>query len=46
MVQMKLFAGQEQRCRYREQVCGHRMGGGDGMNQENGIEIYTLPCVK
>lgn len=42
MVQMKLFAGQEQRYRCREQVCGHRMEGGDGMNQESGIEIYYM----
>ena len=26
MVQMKLFVGQEERCRCKEQICGHRMG--------------------
>ena len=29
MVQMNLFAGQEQKCKYREQTCG-RSGGRGG----------------
>ena len=41
--QMNLFAGQEQRCRWREWMCGN--GGGGGMNREIGTAVYTLPCV-
>ena len=37
MVQMNLFAGQEQRCRCREQMCR------DGMSWEPEIDVCTLP---
>ena len=30
MVQMNLFAQQEQRCRCREGICGHSRGWGGG----------------
>ena len=52
MVQMNWFAGQKLRHRYRKQMYGHQGGklegggGGDGMNWEIGIDIYTLICVK
>ena len=50
MVQMDLFAGQESRCKYKEQMCGHRGKRGVEMNWEieinTYIHIYTLPCVK
>ena len=52
MVQMNQFAGQKQRQRCREQTYGHqggkvaRMGGGDVMNWEMGIDIYMLICIK
>ena len=29
MVQKNLFPGQEQRHRYREEMCGHRVGRGE-----------------
>ena len=48
MVQMDLFAGQEQRCRCRMDVWtwwGKEEGMG-GMNWENRININTLPHVK
>ena len=45
-VQMNLFAGQEQGHRWREQMCGHSMGGEGGMNRATGINIYTLPRGK
>ena len=44
MVLMNLFAGQEQRHRYRGLV--HTAGEGEGgMNRENNIEIDMLPCL-
>ena len=52
MVQMNLFARQKYRYRRREQMYGHqggkeaRMGGGDVMNWEMGIDIYMLICIK
>ena len=39
MIQMNLFAGQESRCKYREQMCGHRGKRGVETNWE--IEINT-----
>ena len=45
MVQMNLFAGQEQkRRRHRERTRGH--GGQGEMNWKIGIDICALPCVK
>ena len=46
MVQMNLFAGQEQRRRLREQKGGHRGGKEGGMNWKMRMDIYTLPCIK
>ena len=43
MVSMILFAKQKQRHRRREQTYGYQGGKGwGGMNQEIGIDIYTL----
>ena len=42
MVQMNLFAGQEQRHRRREWTCGQ----GVVMNWEIGIDVCALPRVK
>ena len=46
MVQMHLFAGQEERRRCREQTCRHKVEGQCGMNGEIGSDRHTLPCVK
>ena len=52
MVQMNRFAGQKLRHRCREQMYGHQVGkaaggmGGDVMNWEIGIDMYTLICIK
>ena len=52
MVQMSQFAGQNLRHRCREQMYGHQgegvagRGGGDVMNWEIEIDIYTLICIK
>ena len=46
MVQMDIFAGQEQRCRHREGTCGHRGGGAGGMNWESSSDVHTPPAVK
>ena len=52
MVQMNQFAGQKLRHRCREQTYGHQRGkaagsgGGDVMNWEIWIEMYTLMCIK
>ena len=46
MVQMNLFAGQEQRRRHRERTRGPGGEREGGMNWEIRIDIYTLPCVK
>ena len=46
IVLMNLFAGQEERQRYREWTSGHREVRGDsGTNWESSVDIYTLPCV-
>ena len=45
MVQMNLFAGQEQRFRPREWMCVQGVGEG-GMNWEIDIDACALPCVK
>ena len=45
MVLMNLSAGQQWRCRHREQTCGHS-GGRVGASWESDIEIYTLPFGK
>ena len=44
MIQMNLVSGQEQRCRCREQMCGHRAGVEGGMNWE--IRVHRLSCAK
>ena len=53
--QLNWFSGQKQRHKRREQTYGHQGGkvaarrcgdGGDGMNWEIGIDIYTLICIK
>ena len=46
MALMNLFAGQQWRCRHREQTCGHRGEGEDGTNSKSSIETYTSPHVK
>ena len=46
MVQMNLFAGQEERCRCREWSCGPKGLGVGGTNWEIRIDIHILPCVK
>ena len=50
MVLMNLFAGQEQRCRLKEQPCGYRGGrrGWDELREQRVmyIEICTLPYIK
>ena len=46
MIQMNLFAGQEQKGRHGEQMCGHRGAGEGGMNWEIRFDINTLLCVK
>ena len=45
---MSQLARQKQRQRCREQKYGHQGGkaGGGGMNQEIGIDIYTLLYIK
>ena len=43
---MNIFAGQEQKHRTREWMCGHEGEGESGMNWENRFDINTLPCVK
>ena len=45
MVQMNLFAGQEQRCRHREGVCGHR-GGRGGWDESGESDIHRPAAVK
>ena len=52
MVQMNQFSGQKLRHRCREQTYGHQGGkaaGGMGagvMNWANGIDMYSLMCIK
>ena len=43
MLLMNLFAGQQWRCRHREQTCGHRTRGTDG---EDSTETHTVPYGK
>jgi len=45
MVLRNLIAGQQWRCRHREQTYGHGRQKG-GMTEESGMETYTLPYVK
>ena len=47
-VWMNLFAGQQWRCRHREQTYGHgqREEVEGEMNGESSMEACTLPCVK
>ena len=45
MVNMNLFAGQEQKHRCREWTCGHSEEGEGGMNWEIRVDIYALPWV-
>ena len=44
MVLMNLFAGQEQRCRHREQTSGQSRGKGGW--EESSSETYMIPYVK
>ena len=47
MLLMKLFAGQQWRCRHREQLSIWDRWEGEGrMNVESSMETYTLPYVK
>ena len=46
MVQINLFAGKEQRCIRREQMCGPRAREEGAMNWEIGINICAQPCVE
>ena len=46
MVQMNLFAGQEQRCRHREETLDLAGEGEGGTNSQSTIVIDTLPRVK
>ena len=41
MVQMNLFAGQEERCGYRGRMCVHGGGGEGGTNWESRIDTYA-----
>ena len=49
---MNRFAGQKLRHKCREQTYGHQGGkavaggGGDVLNWEIGIDMYTLMCIK
>ena len=40
MVQMNLFAGQEQKGRHRERTCGHEGEGEGGANWEIRLDVY------
>ena len=44
MVLMNIFAGQQQRCRHKEQTCGHSMGGRWWDEQREYGNIYTTLC--
>ena len=46
MVLMKLFAGQQWRCRHREQTVDTVVVGESGMNGESSIDMCILSCVK
>ena len=46
MVEMNLYAVQQQRHRCREKTCRYKGDGEGVMNCESRIDIYTLPCVK
>ena len=47
MLLMKLFAGQQWRCRHRERLQIWDRAEGEGMmNGESSMETYTLPYVK
>ena len=46
MVLMRLSAGQQWRCRHREQTVDTVGEGEDGMNRESSIETYTISYVK
>ena len=46
MVQMNLFARQEERHRCREWTCGHSWGARGGMRWRVRIDAYTLPHIK
>ena len=46
VVQMNLFAGKEQRCIRREQMCGPRAREEGAMNWETGVHIRAWPCVE
>ena len=46
MVLMNLFAGEQWKCRPREQTCGHRVGKERVGQMERGAWKHTLPYVK
>ena len=49
MVLMDLLSGQQWRCRYREQTCGHGVRvreGENGTDGESSMETCTPPYVK
>ena len=46
MALMDLFAAQAQRCRHREQTCGHSEGRKGGDELRNSTDTYALPCVE
>ena len=43
---MNLVLGQEERCRLREQTCGHSGEGQGRKHWEMSLDINTPPCVK
>ena len=46
MEQMNLSTKQKQTYRHREQIYDYQRGEGEGINQEFGINIYTLLYIK
>ena len=46
IIPMNLTAGQQWRCRHREETCAHRGEGEGGMSWESTIETYILPYAK
>ena len=43
---MNLFTKQKRTLRHRKQTYSYRGQGGEGVNQEFGINIHTLLCIK
>ena len=46
MIQMNLFTKQKQSHRHRKQTYGYQRGKGGGINEQFGINIYTLLHIK